>query len=597
MTKDSSLLYFPNPQKGFSFFVEFENGEIHSITENGKTISFTIDEETVVTRVCIRVSAKQEFHLYMRPTLTSFGSNVNRITYPYVDEQKTLNGIKFVPHSINSITINGKSTADALFTFNTNITLQAGKYSMSLGPYNTNHWDVCFYSRDWGFTFHNKLFAENDYCDGYIWEKYHEPDDYILYLDKGYDNFIIYPRDKYAIRDNSGVFSHSLLNNKNRQIYGFGRGGRSKDLVILAENPDYNTNDTCYLVSQNGKDWKAALGPYMGEYGRVDNWLRSCNKGIIALQRYNEKMPRYYYVSVNKNGSLAFTPATLYNPSYLVGEGGGYIFFVKDQFLPGTRQPIFAVDAKNREIYQTAFVNMQKRLIYQMLNVGEWSHILSKVDMDEEHMDVWYIWSSNDGFKTVSEINSMMPQFPNYGLDIKIAYIEDGDGNPHYRILVTRRTTETGAERVVCDIYDFGDSFNNQPTVYQDVAKTFNSPIVGDALTSSSPLTQSVEYANYRNYINNSFASGGYFEYYESGLVKELRWNNTLWDSFAYQNVYYFKDGVLSYPYEFMCLKQGSNILCVVEADGIDPPKDSFSFYSPGQIYLDCKNRSWNRRG
>lgn len=594
MTKNSSLLYFPNPLTGFAFFVETEGGEIYSIMKVGTTTNFTLEEETLITRVGIRVSANKEFHLYMRPTLTAFGSNVNRITYPYVDEQKTLNGIKFVPHSINSITINGKSTADALFTFNTNLTLQAGRYSLSLGPYKDTHWDVCFNHKDYGFTFHNKLFAQNDYCDGYIWEKYHEPNDYMLYLDTGYDNFIIYPRDKYAIRDNSGVFSHKTIDNLKKQIYGFYRGGRSKDLVILVDNYSYSGQNSTYLVSKNGKDWKSTPGVQIGAKGRVDNWMHNCNKGIIARHPDGQSMPNYFYADVDERGSIAFSGLSLTGTNYLIGEGGGRIFYVKDTFSPGTSQRVYAIDAKDRVEYETGFENRQNRFIYQMLNVGEWSHILSKLD----DQFVWFIWSSNDGFRTMTEINSLMiPVFPNYGLDTKLAYFEDASGNPHYRILVTRysNSTESATQRIACDIYDFGDSYSNQPTRYQDVAQNFDSQLVGDALTSATAATQNIEYAQYRNYLNNSFACGGYYEYLPD--YRRLQWQDLFWSDLASRNLFYFKEGALSYPYEFMCLKQGSNILCVMEADGIDPPKDSFSFYSPGQIYLDCKNRSWNRRG
>ena len=295
MVKETSLLYSPNPQKGFQLTISLMDGSIYSLIEYGKVCKFTVDTQVKVNTIYYSVHKDKSANaMVVRPALYKVGTNVNRIPYPYVDSSKTVNEVKFIVDPKRYIIADGKAKNDfATFIIanqNTNIILEPGEYVLSAGENKPNHWDVFFSGK-----FHNKMFMQNDDCDGYIWEKYCEPNDYVFvdtvrYYDYyyTYTSGILYPSDKVYLKS-GGPYDLTFYNM-----------ARCKDYVL-----GYNffgsgsiESKASVKISNNGKDWVEREGPN-GTY----SMNQTTNKGIVLN---NNEPYNVYKVEITDGGKLEY---------------------------------------------------------------------------------------------------------------------------------------------------------------------------------------------------------------------------------------------------------------------------------------------------
>lgn len=408
MIKETSLLYYPNPQTGFEYTLTLSDGSSYTIYEFGKTVTFTVSQEVQVTSLTIKVlKDKSANAMIMHPSIVKKGSNVNKIPYPYIESSKTMNEVKFVVDSSRSITADGQAKNNpALFTIanqNSNIILDQGIYIFSAGTKKVNHWDVYFSGR-----YHNKMFMQNDDCDGYIWEKYHEPNDYIMCFQEWYSSyywhnysFLLYPNDKYVLPN---AFPGTSTTN---------RGGMSKNYVIRGYWYSFYDIGGSWYVSRDGKDWvknKQDLRPDSATmYG---NWSRDDDTCIIVSHGV------IYTGEIQDNGQIKFEKVGTTSGWDIYGYGGGYLFLTK-QTDHGDVKQVWGMDSHG-SLYTTCLNTSPDT----SSSISAIAGTLLLIGSYHRTPNIRFIGYSTDGFASVSTITSL-DVLPNYGDNFGVSYFGD----------------------------------------------------------------------------------------------------------------------------------------------------------------------------
>lgn len=258
----------------------------------------------------------------------------------------------------------------------------------------TNHWDVKFNG-----AYHNKLYMLNDDCDGFIWEKYHEPNDYIILFAEWYASYywhnkemILYPNDKYAIP--TGMTGIGTTN----------RGGITRNFFVRGYYYNFYDIGGNWYVTKDGHDWvwcKEKLRPD----NSYANWTIDEDKGIFHSKGH------IYLASIENNGQIHFEDIGLIGDRTIIGDGNGYLYFTNNKD-PKEFKDIYAMDY-NGSVYKTCLQTSE----YTYSRFGTWNKksYLSGTYKSQELRNQRFVGVSTDGFKSITIYSTINHQLPNYG--------------------------------------------------------------------------------------------------------------------------------------------------------------------------------------
>ena len=558
MIINSSLLYYKNIQGKFGFSITLDDSTIYIVSKLGEPLTFTIENESVITK-CIFTILKDESanSLFIRPSITKKGSNVNRFPYPYSDTTKTVNNVRFYVESGRSIIADGRATdGDAVFNVignNNQITLEPGEYRLYIASKNDQHYDAFFNGR-----FYNALYMLNEENDGLIFQKFHRPNEYILY-NSYWNNYygdypiahIIYPKDKYVV--NSGC---NLVNS----IVRF--AGYTKNYLIYANAPLYGVTHAGYrLGSKSGRKWLnySQDGPLLATvaYSRRDD------TGIVHCYFTDDRWKGYepgkfYLMDIQDGGKIEWTKSPVQMPdnSTILHATNGRVYYIKPK--QGLGRPIFAIDSHGNG-YQTS-LEYSDDVENGMTSFGFGDDTIDIISGSyKRDRNLRYLILSKDGFKNdIQHID--FSSLPKYGTYFQIYKFDN-----RFKIRVQRLTTSV-PQQVVYDVYDFGDSYANSPRVIYNCCKPVEVPIVG------------WKCRDYLQWLPDRKAPIGS-------------------PSGDFRGTLYFKDDEFVEPYNFRLAswQYYTNVwlLAVIEGDGTEDPKYSFAYDCTTTDYLDPHNASW----
>lgn len=208
------MLYYPNYQIGVALQIGLENGYEGSITDFKQSLTFTVNEDTLVTYIKLFISKGHCLNGHMlMPKLYKKGTDTNLIpdawkenysssgvvminnlrfgrwqTYSYSRGLMVWPLIKQGSKYVDKVDPKGANVDTEHFFVNTtsNLVLSPGTYVLCDHSHNNKHWDVCFGTKSVnGNAFrpngkfpklHNKMYYEDE--GGFIWEKKTEKERY-----------------------------------------------------------------------------------------------------------------------------------------------------------------------------------------------------------------------------------------------------------------------------------------------------------------------------------------------------------------------------------------------------------------------------------
>lgn len=263
-----------------------------------------------------------------------------------------------------------------------------------LGIRVTNHWDVSFEGK-----YHNKLFMQNDDCDGMIWEKKHTPNDYVLVFAEWYASYywhdkamIMYPNDRYAIP--TGMTGAGSTN----------RGAITRDFFVRGYWYLFYDIGGQWYTTKDGHDWvhcKEVLRPD-NSYG---NWTPNENRGIFTRQG------NIYLAEIEDNGQIHFTNIGPFGERTWVGDGIGYIYFTLNRDHSEFKT-IYSMDSSG-SVHATCLKTSE----YTISRVTAWNSlgIVEGGYVNPDLRNHRFIGISKDGFSSMSTYSTLNGGIPKYG--------------------------------------------------------------------------------------------------------------------------------------------------------------------------------------
>lgn len=414
--------------------------------------------------------------------------------------------------------------------------------------------------------FRNAMFMQNDDCDGFIWEKKHTPNDYIIFYPfYGPGWFRVYPNDKYVLRDN-GLYNIVSPYSYLFRVGDFLVGVRS--VSPLGGEP-YGE----WIVSRDSKKWKKFktdywIKSYVGSWGLTashkDNFGIFCNQnGVICTFSLdlNTGEPTINTSDVNEGNSNNYASI-----------GGYYLYTRKDDTKP------------HKTVYQLSVYG--NRQIEVSTN---WTGTLYWRTYDQYQIcigtynqtGVRFIAYSTNGFASYSEITSLN-EIQNYGDNWGVTYFDK-----QFYSYVRR------ADAVIPNKYYWDcKQIITGSKVWQDTLRTYDAELCGNY--SYEPRQHAVPHDGHTAHITK----------YAPGVENYVSMNG---------GPIYFKDGKISEPFGWAMYIIGdytnTNFTAILgncnenrkEAVYTVPPFDdcpgSFMFTSSNSLdcyLIDPRNDTWN---
>ena len=390
-----------------------------------------------------------------------------------------------------------------------------------------HHGDVFFRGR-----FMEKMYIENDECDGLVWEKLHS-DDAILCITSWYPGY-------YSSTSYQGT---RLIQQDPRMPYvtpGAAGGDcfmRTKDFIISKVGSYYYAPTGSYAVSRDGKKWTKRIG------GAPTNWLGSTfgwsvkeNVGILAADG------KIYRFDIDDSGKLTWTAIAddLGASAYcgdIVSQGivqdgthQWYRFRKANGELYTSKLPDhYTFSSFNQDgsitivdgTYEWSFYYLNGKYIAFTTSKRNSNHWVGPGRYDWEYWyDVLYV-ESDDGFKTIRSKYFDSPRLTYAYQYARLLYF-----NKKYLMYERGETVSRNVRTPYFWVWDFGNSYFNTPKKIV-VPQTYTVPMVGMSSDQNVDSVTVVMYGNVPAQNRN----------YQRGI-----------DSFNSSTVY-IKDGKPSEPY------------------------------------------------
>lgn len=394
-----------------------------------------------------------------------------------------------------------------------------------------DHNDVYYRWSDGGddcMDFFTKMYIWNDTCDGLIWEKKCQSNDYILLLRGG--GWLIHPNERYITgfgHANHNDPTNDLLQNKSAAV--------CKDYIV-------NTFKNYFYTSKNGKEWVQTRSDdhFVSIYGT--NYTISANPntnsgifkyaGSYGSSANNSKLCGF---TIQSDGHVTYKNLT--PPSGAVEHlfSGGYWFFTYEG--AGVGDPVYHMDPDGNIRATQLQIGDYSHSRYHELQVDIMDRKLTLTDKSLHRgeygvPDSWNIWAaqSTDGYLTMRRWS--FEHFPHYGYTnwgYQYLYYYDKT----YRMIVPRYAERTQAW--VYDVWYYGSDLGNSPIIIGD----------GAQFETGCPTAKwcqaigwRVDYTNFHNKLDAN-----------KGAMVDARARTTYWTINDHACAIYFKDGKATDPY------------------------------------------------
>lgn len=252
----------------------------------------------------------------------------------------------------------------------------------------------------------NALFMENEDCDGYIWEKKHVPNDYIIFYPfYGPGWWRIYPQDKYVLSD-WGLNKILGINDARNSLYRVG-----DYLVFLFQD----NNDVVWRVSKDSKKWKETKTK-----GNIPRWLYMSTTFTTSNSEpfgtYIDSDGKFCTFEITEDGVVEVTETGRTNEGITVWVCvGGYILFTYNNDIK-----------PHKTVYQ-----MSPKGYRQLSIETNWTGTITWRTCDQYQLAIGnytnpyvrFVAYSTDGFATYTEITSLN-EIQNYGDNWSVVYFD-----------------------------------------------------------------------------------------------------------------------------------------------------------------------------
>lgn len=517
---------------GFYFDIYLSDGTYVKFPNTGVELNITVPPNTQLYIERFSFNCSKDFkpgelrfqpYFQRRSEISNHSYDKEFINNNYPIEKEYLNDLIFTKETNYTLLIQGElvdpkktkrkgAKEETVYNLITQddpqLVVSTGSRSMNyvFGIRITNHWDVKFNG-----AYHNKLYMLNDDCDGFIWEKKHTPNDYIIHWGEWYASYywhyktmIIYPNDKYAIPDGlTGVGSTN-------------RGAITKDFAVRSYFYTFYSIGGQWYTTRDGHDWVHCKEQFRPDRGDAGNWTRKENKGIFVKDNW------FYLGEIDDTGQVHFTKYRACGEISILGSGNGYYFYTKNR---ETHPTIYRMDWNGSESITT--LHTSEYTVSGFGAVNEFN-VISGHFLKEEIKNISYIAVSSDGFSSFAMYSSLEQTLPNYGDNLAFHYWYDKSRDKsNIYWTVRRRDPNHGAgPEYLCDVGIPGDPRPFFTTIWS------GDNITIDIAGAGTP--------NLRNsyYRDHTVQDGG-----------KLSWRFVVPDSPSPNYTMYFDDGKPSYPF------------------------------------------------
>lgn len=252
----------------------------------------------------------------------------------------------------------------------------------------------------------NALYMNNDDCNGYIWEKKHVPNDYIIFYPfYGPGWWRIYPQDKYVLSD-WGLNKILGTNDARNSLYRVG-----DYLVFLFQD----NNEVVWRVSKDSKKWKETKTK-----GNIPRWWYMSTTFTTSSSEpfgtYIDSDGKFCTFEITEDGVVEVTETGRTNEGITVWVCvGGYILFTYNNDIK-----------PHKTVYQ-----MSPKGYRQLSIETNWTGTITWRTCDQYQLAIGnytnpyvrFVAYSTDGFATYTEITSLN-EIQNYGDNWEISYVD-----------------------------------------------------------------------------------------------------------------------------------------------------------------------------